>query len=160
MSHMVFGSTPLVAGTPQIAVALQKHIMEHVRIGAKERAMQEMMAATGGQPMQEMQSLELEARIAQLIAEGMGQLKQLSGQLTAPGPDPLVQLKEKELQVRAQGEQNDAEIDRAKLGLEQQKVQQRDAQFDKRLASQEKQTAARINAAERREVMKQQKGGQ
>jgi hypothetical protein len=160
MSHMVFGSTPLVAGTPQIAVALQKHIMEHVRIGAKERAMQEMMAATGGQPMQEMQSLELEARIAQLIAEGMAQLKQLSGQLTAPGPDPLVQLKEKELQVRAQGEQNDAEIDRAKLGLEQQKVQQRDAQFDKRLASQEKQTAARINAAERREVMKQQKGGQ
>ena len=160
MSHMVFGSTPLVAGTPQIAVALQKHIMEHVRIGAKERAMQEMMAATGGQPMQEMQSLELEARIAQLVAEGMTQLKQLSGQLTAPGPDPLVQLKEKELQVRAQGEQNDAEIDRAKLGLEQQKVQQRDAQFDKRLESQERQTAARINAAERREVMKQQKGGQ
>jgi hypothetical protein len=160
MSHMVFGSTPLVAGTPQIAVALQKHIMDHVRIGAKERAMQEMMAATGGQPMQEMQSLELEARIAQLIAEGMSQLKQLSGQLTAPGPDPLVQLKEKELQVRAQSEQNDAQVDAAKLGLEQQKVQQRGDQFDKRLESQEKQTAARINAAERREMMKQQKGGQ
>ena len=160
MSHMVFGSTPLVAGTPQIAVALQKHIMEHVRIGAKERAMQEMMAATGGQPMQEMQSLELEARIAQLVAEGMTQLKQLSGQLTAPGPDPLVQLKEKELQVRAQAEQNDAQIDAAKLGLEQQKVQQRSDQFDKRIQSQEKQTAARITAAERREAMKQQKGGQ
>ncbi len=160
MSHMVFGSTPLVAGTPQIAVALQKHIMDHVRIGAKERAMQEMMAATGGQPIQEMQSLELEARIAQLIAEGMSQLKQLSGQLTAPGPDPLVQLKEKELQVRAQSEQNDAQVDAAKLGLEQQKVQQRGDQFDKRLESQEKQTAARINAAERREMMKQQKGGQ
>ena len=160
MSHMVFGSTPLVAGTPQIAVALQKHIMDHVRIGAKERATVEMMQATGGQPMQEDQMLELEARTAQLIAEGMTQLKQVSSQLSAPGPDPLVQLKEKELQVRAQGEQNDAQIDRAKLGLEQQKVQQRDAQFDKRLESQEKQTAARINAAERREVMKQQKGGQ
>ena len=160
MSHMVFGSTPLVAGTPQIAVALQKHIMDHVRIGAKERATVEMMQATGGQPMQEGQMLELEARTAQLIAEGMTQLKQVSSQLSAPGPDPLVQLKEKELQVRAQGEQNDAQIDRAKLGLEQQKVQQRDAQFDKRLESQEKQTAARINAAERREVMKQQKGGQ
>mgnify|MGYP003135128824 FL=1 len=160
MSHMVFGSTPLVAGTPQIAVALQKHIMDHVRIGAKERATVEMMQATGGQPMQEGQMLELEARTAQLIAEGMTQLKQVSSQLSAPGPDPLVQLKEKELQVRAQGEENDAQIDRAKLGLEQQKVQQRDAQFDKRLESQEKQTAARINAAERREVMKQQKGGQ
>ena len=160
MSHMVFGSTPLVAGTPQIAVALQKHIMDHVRIGAKERATMEMMQATGGQPMQEDQMLELEARTAQLIAEGMTQLKQVSSQLSAPGPDPLVQLKEKELQVRAQGEQNDAQIDRAKLGLEQQKVQQRGDQFDKRIESQEKQTAARINAAERREVMKQQKGGQ
>jgi hypothetical protein len=70
-----------------------------------------------------------------------------------------VQLKEKELQVKAQAEQNDAQIDRQKLGLEAQKVAQRDAQFDKRLESQEKQTAARINAAERREQMKQQ-GGQ
>ena len=43
---------------------------------------------------------------------------------------------------------------------QQQKVQQRDEQFDKRLDSQERQTAARINAAERREMMKQQKGGQ
>jgi hypothetical protein len=160
MSHMVFGSTPLVAGTPQIAVALQKHIMDHVRIGAKERATMEMMQATGGQPMQEGQMLELEARTAQLIAEGMTQLKQVSSQLSAPGPDPLVQLKEQELQLRAQGEQNDAQVDRQKLGLEAQKVEQRGDQFDKRLASQEKQTAARINAAERREVMKQQKGGQ
>ena len=160
MSHMVFGSTPLVAGTPQIAVALQKHIMDHVRIGAKERATMEMMQATGGQPMQEGQMLELEARTAQLIAEGMTQLKQVSSQLSAPGPDPLVQLKEQELQLRAQGEQNDAQVDRQKLGLEAQKVEQRGEQFDKRLASQEKQTAARINAAERREMMKQQKGGQ
>ena len=90
----------------------------------------------------------------------MTALKQLSAQLSGQGPDPLVQLKEKELQVRAQAEQNDAQIDAAKLGLEQQKVQQRDEQFDKRLDSQERQTAARINAAERREMMKQQKGGQ
>ena len=43
-------------------------------------------------------------------------------------------------------------------------MEQRDEQFDKRIDSQEKQTAARIDAAERREVMKQQqarqKGGQ
>ena len=160
MSHMVFGSTPLVAGTPQIAVSLQKHIMDHVRIGAREKAALEMLKTSGGQALSDEQMLDVEARTAQYVAEGMTQLKQLSAQLSAPGPDPLVQLKEKELQVRAQGEQNDAQIDAAKLGLEQQKVQQRDEQFDKRLASQEKQTAARINAAERREVMKQQKGGQ
>jgi hypothetical protein len=160
MSQMVFGSTPLVAGTPQIAVSLQKHIMDHVRISAREKAAVEMIQSSGGQALSEEQMLDVEARTAQYVAEGMTSLKQLSAQLSAPGPDPLVQLKEKELQVRAQAEENDAQIDRAKLGLEQQKVQQRDAQFDKRLDSQERQTAARINAAERREMMKQQKGGQ
>ena len=160
MSHMVFGSTPLVAGTPQIAVSLQKHIMDHVRISAREKAAVEMIQSSGGQAISEEQMLDVEARTAQYVAEGMTALKQLSAQLSAPGPDPLVQLKEKELQVRAQAEQNDAQIDAAKLGLEQQKVQQRDEQFDKRLDSQERQTAARINAAERREMMKQQKGGQ
>ena len=160
MSHMVFGSTPLVAGTPQIAVSLQKHIMDHVRIGAREKAAVEMLQASGGQALSDEQMLDVEAKTAQYVAEGMTQLKQLSAQLSAPGPDPLVQLKEKELQVRAQGEQNDAQVDRAKLGLEQQKIEQRGDQFDKRIDSQEKQTAARIDAAERREVMKQQKGGQ
>jgi len=160
MSHMVFGSTPLVSGTPQIAVSLQKHIMDHVRISAREKAAVEMIQSSGGQALSEEQMLDVEAKTAQFVAEGMTALKQLSAQLSAPGPDPLVQLKEKELQVRAQAEENDAQIDAAKLGLEQQKVQQRDAQFDKRLDSQERQTAARINAAERREMMKQQKGGQ
>ena len=160
MSHMVFGSTPLVSGTPQIAVSLQKHIMDHVRISAREKAAVAMLQSSGGQALSEEQMLDVEAKTAQFVAEGMTALKQLSAQLSGQGPDPLVQLKEKELQVRAQAEENDAQIDRAKLGLEQQKVQQRDEQFDKRLDSQERQTAARINAAERREMMKQQKGGQ
>ena len=104
--------------------------------------------------------IDMEAKTAQYVAEGMSQLKALSAELSGAGkPDPLVQLKEKELQVKAQAEQNDAQVDRQKLGLEAQKVEQRGEQFDKRLASQEKQTAARIDAAERREQMKQQ-GGQ
>ena len=160
MSHMVFGSTPIVAQQPQMAVALQKHIMDHVRISAREKAAVAMLQSSGGQALSEEQMLDVEAKTAQFVAEGMTALKQLSAQLSGQGPDPLVQLKEKELQVRAQAEENDAQIDKAKLGLEQQKVQQRDEQFDKRLDSQERQTAARINAAERREMMKQQKGGQ
>tara|TARA_B000000532_G_scaffold154622_1_gene124289 strand:+ start:5241 stop:7658 length:2418 start_codon:yes stop_codon:yes gene_type:complete len=160
MAHMVFGSTPLVAQSPQMAVTLQKHIMEHVKIGARERAAVDLIQAGGGEAVSEEQMIDLEAKTAQYVAEGMSRLKALSAELSGAGkPDPLVQLKEKELQVKAQAEQNDAQIDRQKLGLEAQKVAQRDAQFDKRLESQEKQTAARINAAERREQMKQQ-GGQ
>jgi len=90
-------------------------------------------------------------------------LKALSTQLSGAGqPDPLVQLKEKELQVKAQAEENDAKIDRAKLGLEEKKVQQRDEQFDKRIQSSENIAQARIDSSMQRELMKQQnnQGGQ
>ena len=42
MSHLVFGSTPLVAQIPKVAMDLQKHIMEHVKLAAQEQAMVQM----------------------------------------------------------------------------------------------------------------------
>ena len=106
--------------------------------------------------------IDMEAKTAQYVAEGMSQLKALSGQLSGQGPDPLVQLKEKELQVKAQAEENDAQVDRAKLGLEEKKVQQRDDQFNKRIQSSESIAQARINSSMERELLKQQnnQGGQ
>jgi hypothetical protein len=162
MAHMVFGSTPLVAQSPQMAVALQKHIMEHVKIGARERAAVDLIQTSGGQAVSEEQMIDMEAKTAQYVAEGMSQLKALSGQLSGQGPDPLVQLKEKELQVKAQAEENDAQIDRAKLGLEEKKVQQRDDQFNKRIQSSESIAQARIDSSMQRELLKQQnnQGGQ
>ena len=91
----------------------------------------------------------------QMIAQGMQQVKQMSQQVSGEGPDPLVQLKEKELELRAQAAQHDAQIDQAKLGLEQQSLAQRNEQFNKRLQSQEEQTAARIQSAMDRELLKQ-----
>ena len=53
MSHLVFGSTPLVAQVPKIAMDLQKHIMEHVKLAAQEQAMVQM--SQQGQGMDEAQ---------------------------------------------------------------------------------------------------------
>ena len=158
MAHMVFGSTPMVAGMPAVGIALQKHIMEHVRIAARERAAVEFIQqrqADGGQPATEEEMLAIESLTAQFVAEGMQALKQLSQQVSGQGPDPLVQLKEQELQIRAQAEQADAQNDAAKLNLDAQNQRMRADQFQQRLASQERQTQARINAAERREFIKQ-----
>ena len=158
MAHMVFGSTPMVAGMPAVGIALQKHIMEHVRIAARERAAVEFIQqrqADGGQPATEEEMLAIESLTAQFVAEGMQSLKQLSQQVSGQGPDPLVQLKEQELQIRAQAEQADAQNDAAKLNLDAQNQRMRADQFQQRLASQERQTQARINAAERREFIKQ-----
>ena len=153
MAHMVFGSTPMVAGMPAIAMALQKHIMEHVQIAAQERAMQ-TMAQQMPQAAPEQMELAMQGLVAQFVAEGMQQITQLSKQVSGQGPDPLVKLKEQELQIRAQAEQADAQNDAAKLNLEAQGQQMRADQFQQRLASQERQTAARIDAAMQREFIK------
>jgi hypothetical protein len=158
MAHMVFGSTPMVAGMPAMAMALQKHIMEHVKIAARERAAVQFIQsrqAVGGEAATEEEMLQIEGLTAQFAAEGMQMVKKMSQQVSGQGPDPLVKLKEQELQIKAQAEQADAQNDAAKLNLDAQNQQMRGAQFQQRLASQEKQTSARIQSAMERELLKQ-----
>tara|TARA_R110000765_G_scaffold6439_1_gene19879 strand:- start:1910 stop:4345 length:2436 start_codon:yes stop_codon:yes gene_type:complete len=158
MAHMVFGSTPLVAGMPAMAMALQKHIMEHVKIAARERAAVQFIQsrqAVGGEAATEEEMLQVEGLTAQFVAEGMQMVKQMSQQVSGQGPDPLVQLKEQELQIKAQAEQADAQVDQAKLQLDAQNQETRAQQFQQRLASQESMTQARIQSAMERELLKQ-----
>ena len=152
-AHLVFGSSPLVGSVPPVAATLQKHVLEHVKIQAEEQA-KAQMAQAGPMPA-EGQDMQYQAMVAQLVAQGMQQSKELSGQISGQGPDPLVKLKEQELQIRAQSEQNEANTDKAKLQLEAQNQQIRADQFGKRLASQEAQTEARIQSAMERELLKQ-----
>ena len=159
MAHLVFGSTPMVGGMPAIAMALQKHVMEHVKIAARERAAVQFIQqrqATGGAAATEEEMLAIEGLTAQFVAEGMQMVKQMSQQVSNQGPDPLVKLKEQELQIRAQAEQADAQNEAAKLNLDAQNQQMRASQFQQKLASQEKQTQARIQSAMERELLKKQ----
>jgi hypothetical protein len=161
-AHLVFGASPMVGGMPPVAMSLQKHVMEHVQIAAKEQAAVaylQQMQQKGGQPASDDEMLEIERMTAQFVAEGLQQVKELSGQLSGAGaPDPLVQLKEQELQIKAQADQADQAIDQAKVQLDAQNQQMRGSQFDQRLASQEKQTQARIDAAMQRELLKNRGG--
>ena len=148
----------MVAAMPAIAMELQKHIMEHVKIAARERAAVQFIQsrqAAGGEAATEEEMLQVEGLTAQFVAEGMQMVKQMSAQVSGQGPDPLVKLKEQELQIKAQAEQADAQVDQAKLNLDAQNQRMRADQFQQRLASQERQTQARINAAMEREFIKQ-----
>jgi len=162
MAHLVFGSSPMVGSLPPVAMALQKHVMEHVKIAAQEQAItsySQQRAQSGQEVSPEEEMLQMEQLVAQFVAEGMQQVKQLSGQLSGAGqPDPLVQLKETELQLKAQAEQNDAQLDAQKLNLDAEALQARKDQFQQRLQSQEAQTAARIQSAMERELLKQRSG--
>ena len=162
MSHLIFGGTPMVANLPPIAIQLQKHVLQHVKLAARERASvayMQKVTEREGEPMSPEEMLQVEALTAQFVAEGMQQLQQLSQQLSGAGqegPDPLIALKEQELQLRAQRDQADAQIDQTKVQLDAETIAMRDRQFNQRLDSQEAQTEARIAAAREREILKQQ----
>ena len=160
-AHLIFGSTPMVAGIPPVAIALQKHILEHVKIGAREQAAVsylQQVQQKGGQAASEEEMLAIEGLTAQFVAQGLQKVKEMSQQMSGQGPDPLVQLKEKELELKAQESQQDAQMDQAELALDQQTLQERQRQFNTKIQSQERQTTARIDAAREREIMKQRAG--
>jgi hypothetical protein len=158
MAHMIFGSSPMISAMPPMAMALQKHILEHVRIAAQEQAAVQYLQGrqqAGMQPANAQEMLGIEKITAQLVAQGMQQLKDLSAQMSGAGaPDPLVTLKETELQQKAQADQMDNQVDMAKLQLDQQGQAMRGQQFQQRLASQEEMTRERIDSAMQRELLK------
>jgi hypothetical protein len=158
MAHLVFGASPMVGSMPALAMELQKHVMEHVKIAAREQAAVQFIQqrqAAGGEAATEEEMLAIEGLTAQFVAQGMQRVQQMSAQVSGQGPDPLVQLKEQELQIKAQAEQADAQVDQAKLNLDAQNQRLRADQFQQRLASQERQTDKRIQSALEREMLKQ-----
>ena len=155
MTHLTFGTSPMLQALPQSAIALQKHIMEHVKVKSQELATAQLLQQTGGQALTPDLELQLESMVAQMNAQEFAKLKQLTAQITGQNqPDPLVQLKQQELQLDAQEQQFDSQMDQAQLQLDQQRMANKQTEFQQRLASQERQTAARINAAMERELLK------
>jgi len=162
ITHLTFGTSPMVAQNPIVAISLQKHILEHVKIKAQEQAAVQLMQQTGGQPLNQELELELDAMVARIVAQEMQNLKQLSAQISGQGqegPDPLVQLKQQELQLDAQRQQAELAMDQQELAMDQQRMQNKQQEFQQRLQSQERQTQARIQAALERELLKQQNQG-
>ena len=159
MAHLTFGSSGMVMQSPGVAGALQKHVLEHVQIKANEMAVVQFMQQTQGQELTDEQVIQLQSVTAQMIAQEMQNLKQLSEQIAGggqQGPDPLVQLKQQELALKQQQVQADIAQEQAELQLDTQKAAQKAQEFQQRLASQEKQTAARIDSAMERERLRQQ----
>ena len=69
---------------------------------------------------------QVDQSIAKLESLFMGEIKQLSAQLSGQGkPDPVIQLKQQELAQNAQKDQVDAQLDAAKLQLDAEKLKQR-----------------------------------
>jgi len=164
MAHLVFGSSPLVAQSVPVAVSLQKHVMEHAKFKAQERAMAEAMQMLGpraaGQQMSPEIMMQIEGLVAQYIAQEMQALKELSAQISGmgegQGPDPLVALKQQELTIKGQQVQAGIANDQAKLELDRLKVAERAREFDERMRQTEQLAREKLRAAAERETMRAQ----
>ena len=182
-AHLIFGSSPMIAQMPKVAMDLQKHVMEHVKVQGEEKAeaamqqpAQQQMPLNGieqaapqnmmppetmadGGEVEPPRSMEFEALKAQFIAQGMQEVKVLSQQLAGVGQeqktDPLIGLKQQELAIKQQQVQGNLSQDQQELQFDRERLGQKSTEFQERIASQERQTAARIQAAQEREMMKQ-----
>ncbi len=148
-THISFGMSPIVQLMPQIGIDLNKHILEHVTLKAKEMVSSQVEQAEKqmGQTAQAEKLDDMkESEIAKLEAQFMQEVRQLQQQMSGEGqPDPIVQLKQQELQQRAMNDQAKLQLDQQKLGFDQQKLQQKDTIDKARIESSEDIAQLRAN---------------
>jgi hypothetical protein len=159
-SHLLMAMAPSTSANPMIVQLLQQHILEHVKLKAEEAVEAELFKAYGTDPDRMVSTIQKEGMVALKVIEFMQEMKALQEQLAGGegAPDPVVQLKQQELQMRAQNDQMDNQIAQQKLAIEQQKAQEQARANQARIDSQENIAQLRANVA--RERLTQVQGAQ
>jgi hypothetical protein len=155
-AHRTFMSSILVRGNPQATVILQAHVMEHISLLARQMVEAENLPLIeaeaqkfGGQLPPELQAQfqeEMERQISLKATEFIEEMfveeqQSMEGQ----GQDPLVGLKQQELQIKAQDVQRKAQNDQQKLDLESAKLDQQAKLTQDKIDSQEDIAQLRAN---------------
>jgi len=130
-THLMMGLSPILQGNPMAAMVLQQHILEHVRLKAEEDVEADLFKLYGTDPDRMVSQIQKEGMVAIKVAGYMQEVRAMQDQFAGGGggEDPLVALKEKEIEQRAQSEQAKIQFNEQKLQLERQKFQ-RSAQID------------------------------
>ena len=125
--HSAFMNSKVAKMQPPVLLTLEKHIYEHLGMKAQTMAQQDPQVAQ--QP--DMLAQKVAELQAQLIAEFQ------KTQPPAEEEDPLVRIKEQELQLRQQEMVADQQTDQQKLALDKQRAQQTFALGQQRIDSTE-----------------------
>ena len=156
-AHLIMGMSPMLQANQVSATLLHKHILDHIRLKAEEMADAELFVGYGTDPDSMVSELQREALVSLKIAQFLQEVRQLQDQLSGgQGPDPIVALKEKELQIRAQNDQAQRQVDMQRLNLETQKMQANMAANQARIQSQERIAAERAKVSRERASMMDQ----
>jgi hypothetical protein len=149
-AHVAFMATRMVQINPQVYSALQAHISEHVSL----KAQGEVGALIQDDPMmQQMLQQDPEGaqiRIASMIAKRVAEITTQLAQSEAMGQqkDPLVALKERELDLKAVDLQRKAEQDMNSNEIRENEIDERLDIEKMKLENNEDQAAERIRIAE------------
>ena len=155
-AHRTFLSSMLVRSNPQATVLLQAHVMEHISLLARQMVEEENQeqvqaeaAKFGGKLPPELQAQfqeEMERQISLKATEFIEEMFVEEQQAMAgQGQDPLVGLKEQELQIKAQDVQRKAQNDAARIDIDMQKMQQTEDLTKEKIQSNEDIAQLRAN---------------
>jgi hypothetical protein len=161
-AHMAFMQSRMVQINPQVYALLQSHISDHVSFKAKNEVKQMLMQnpEMAAMAQQDPQQFEImyEAEVAKVAARITQELVQGEMQQQAGKQDPLVKIKQQEVDLRAMDLQRKAEETRFKAEQEQMKEAARlDFEYN-RLAQQDEQSDEQIRHCKREIKAKMRKG--
>jgi len=150
-THMAFMQSRMVQINPQVYALLQSHISDHISFKAKAEVSQMIMQnpemAQMAQADPEQFNIMFEAEVAKVAARITQELVQSEMQAAAGKQDPLVKIKQQEVDLRAMDLQRKAEETRFKQDQENQRAAQRlEYDYDK-LAQQDAQSDERLEVA-------------
>jgi hypothetical protein len=156
-AHVQFYMLPLIQVSPQVQGVLLSHIFEHISLLAQQQAMQQLQQPVQsmdqfGRPMMMPPPPVNPAQQAALTARIESQLQaQILQMLNPPPPDtgtdPLIQLQEKNLQLKAQQLQTKAQSDAERLAFDRAKLQAKDSLDRERIQSNEDIAQLRANVS-------------
>ena len=154
--HVSFMKLPVVQSSPQIYGVFISHVMEHISLKARAMAQQELQQMQmQGMPVDQ---ASMDMKISQIELElTNAMLPNLMP--PPPGPDPLVQIRQQELAIKQQQEQNKTQTDAARLDIERQRLQQQAVTDSARLELQED-IAEERNQVNRERIAAQSAKGQ
>lgn len=146
-THMAFKQDPMIAASmgqnPQaqvLAAALDAHITEHIGFAYRDEIQKKLGVPLPamGQPMPPDVEASLSAAVSMAAQDLLteDQQKQAQQQAQQQAQDPVLQLQKQELAIKAQGVQQKAQSDQARIASEAQKEQARQETERMRITSQ------------------------
>ena len=155
-SHRAFFSSILVKNNLQTMTILEAHIMEHMSLQAREEVEQEMQKDLaeiaqqfgGNIPQEEQIKLQelVESKVAERITEMTEKMITEEQEMMAEqGEDPLINLKQQEIQLRAADLQRKSALDQANIEIDAAKLEQNAKLAQDKIDSQEDIAQLRAN---------------